>query len=142
MEMLGLSELFCIVDIFLLATFGEVRFSNFALNFQIACVFDNLRLSEFLSLSASIASFGTFAISPDALVFDFSGSFPLAFDLASLIALVAFPFAFDIFSFISCSCVSTSSDFYGIRRPHLPFVFAFDLFGCVHSPSIATALFR
>jgi hypothetical protein len=114
MEMLGLSELFCIVDIFLLATFGEVRFLTFALSFQIACVFDSLRLSEFLPLSASIAFFGAFAISPDAFTFDVPGSFPLALGLASLIAFVAFQFAFGIFSFISCSCVSTSSDFSGI----------------------------
>jgi hypothetical protein len=109
-----------------------VRFSTSALSFQIACVFDSPLLSECLSLSASIAFFGTFAISPDAFTFDVPGSFPLAFGLASLIAFITFRFAFDIFSFISCSCVSTSSDFSGIRHPHLPFVFAFALIHLRH----------
>jgi hypothetical protein len=102
---------FCATTIALLKR-DMVRSSTFALSFQIACVFDSLRLSEFLSLSASIAFFGTFAISP------------------GLIAFVAF--RFDIFSFISCSCVSPSSDFSGIRRPHLPFVFAFALIRLRH----------
>jgi hypothetical protein len=41
--------------------------------FRWPALFDSLRVSEFLLLSASIASFGTFAISPDAVACDLFG---------------------------------------------------------------------
>jgi hypothetical protein len=89
---------------------------------------------ELLSLSASIASFGTFAIrshstsSAACTRLRFLWQLSASFRSRKLDCLRCVSVCFLHLQLHSCSCVSTSLDFLSFRRPHLPFVFAFARF--------------